>query len=158
MNEPAAATVPYVPSGHPVRRFVVGIALIAALLGAVWWSGIGRLSLTVEVIETSPEVATIIVTNSSLTSVDLRNASFEDPRLEGESVELSDETLAGGEAIEVTVRFAAACTPTPPGGYYVPLRITAETVLGLDRTVSAGGIATIGDLVCGTDVTDEVGG
>jgi hypothetical protein len=160
VNQPvSAATLPYVPPGHPVRRFVVAIVVLAALLGIVWWSGVGRPRLSVEVREVGPGGATIILTNDARTRIDLRAASFEDPRLDGETIDLPSRSLSGGQLVEVTVSFTPLCTPTPPGGYYLPLRVTVHTALGLDRTVDAGNLATIGDLACdaGADVPDEDG-
>jgi hypothetical protein len=161
MNESAAPAIPYIPTGHPVRRFVIGVIVIAALLGIVWWSGIGRPQISAQLGYTNREAghegATITLTNDGPTTVKLRGASFEDPRLDGETVELPADALAGGETVEIELRFTAACTPTPSGGYYIPLRVTARTALAVDRTITAGDIAGIGDFVCGTDVADEVG-
>jgi hypothetical protein len=153
VNQPSSVeTVPYVPPGHPVRRFVVALALAAALLGLVWWSGIGRPRISIDRVEASPEGATLTLSNDGRGSLELRALTFEDPRLEGETVELPPGSLGGGESVQLVVRFTAACTPTPSGGYYVPLRVTAHTAIGLDRTITAGDVATIGDLVCHASV------
>ena len=138
----------------PVRRFVIGVGVIAALLGIVWWSGIGRPSLSVEVTEVSPEGATIILTNDGRTRIDLREASFEDPRLDGEAIDLPDRSLSHGQLVELTVRYTAVCTPAPPGGYYLPLRMEVHTAAGFDRTVTIGNLSTIGDLACDVPVSD----
>lgn len=153
MNEAASTqTVPYVPPGHPVRRFVVAIAVVAALLGVVWWSGIGNPHLTIAVIEAGPDGATLLVTNDGRASLDLRALSFDDPRLEGETVDLPRDSISGGASVELAVRFRSLCTPEPQGGYYVALLVTAHTAIGLDRTVSISNVSTIGDLACEVDL------
>jgi hypothetical protein len=149
VNEPTSTqTLPYVPPGHPVRRFVVAIAVVAALLAVVWWSGIGRPDLSVQWRTAGPNSATLVLTNESRSSLDLHEVSFEDPRLEGETVDLPEGSLSGGESLELVVRYQAICTPAPPGGYYLPLRVTAETAIGLERTVNIGNVSTVGNLAC----------
>lgn len=151
MNQPSPTqTVPYIPPGHPVRRFVVAIAVVAALLGVAAWSGIGRPHLSIVLIEADAERATVTLTNDGRAPLELRELSFEDPRLEAETVDVPQGSLSGGESVELVVRFQSICTPAPSGGYYIPLRVTARTALGLDRTITAGNVSTIGDLVCGT--------
>jgi hypothetical protein len=160
MNQPIPHAH-YVPAGHPVRRFVLGIAVVAALLGAVWWSGIGRPLLRVEVREVRPDGATVALTNEGRTTIELRAVAFEDPRLDGESVELPTGSLSSGESVDVRVTYSLQCSPAPDGGYYVPMRVTARTAVGLERTVTAGGVdssngvAVIGDLAC--DTADDGG-
>lgn len=141
-------TAPYVPAGHPVRRFVVGIVVVAVALGALWWSGMGSPRLRVRMTQADASSAVLVVANDSPTAVELRAADFDDPRLDGETVELPDERLQGGQELEVVVRFTSICLPTPPGGYYIPLDLTVRTAAGLERTVNAGNVADLADAVC----------
>ena len=48
----------------------------------------------------------------------------------------------------MVVRYSSTCTPTSPGGYYVPFDVTVRTAAGLERTVQAGDVADIADVVC----------
>lgn len=130
----------------------MAIALVAAALGVVWWSGIGAPRISIAFVEANPERAILTVANDGRAAIDLRDATFDDPRLEGETVELPADAIGGGESVELVVRYLATCPPTPKSGYYIPLRITADTVLGLGRTITAGEVGTIGDHVCGKTI------
>jgi hypothetical protein len=52
MSDPttSATATGFVPSGHPVRRFVAGLAAVAAVFVALWWTGLvaPRLELSVD--------------------------------------------------------------------------------------------------------------
>lgn len=151
MTDHAPTLTTYAPTGHPVRWFVMALGLATLLLGGVWWSGVGRPRVSVEVTEARPDGATLLLTNAGRAPIELNGLSFDDPRLEGESASVPGVDLGADESVEVLVRYTATCTPAPPGGYYVPIEIDARTAIGLDRTVSAGSIALVGDSVCGDE-------
>ncbi len=149
--DPSSPSRAYVPPGHPVRWFVLAIGIVAAVLGAVWWSGGGRADLSVEILEVSPDQARLGITNESRSSIELRALHFDDPRLDDEAVDRPPGRLAAGQSVVVVVRYRSACAPTPPGGYWIPLGVTGRTQLGLVRHVDAGDVSGIADLACSVD-------
>lgn len=149
MDQPSAA--PFVPTGHPVRRFVTAMVVLSALLAAVWWSGVGHPRLAVRVLDAGPDGAVVVLENEGPTSVEVRSISWDDPRLDSEAIALPASELGGREEVELVASFQLVCAPTPPGGYLLPATVTVRTAAGLERVVDAGDLAAVGDRAC--DVT-----
>jgi len=150
---------PYVPTGRPVRRFVVAQVVLVALFGALWWSGLvaPRLGLGDRAngsyeLASGRATATVTLRNESPAAVEVLGASLGDGRVpvasmrvDGRDVGTHGEQLAGGQSATVVIEFY--CRPSPgeersPARPSVStrglLRVTVRTPMGLERTRTAG--------------------
>ncbi len=158
MTDPVApaSAATFVPSGNPVRRFVVGVATIAGVFVVLWWTGLvaPRVNLAVdERFDAATNQGEAIVTAQNR---GLLPATVEPPELRDiwsepgadkvivrrTGVEPGSEVrVAGGGEVIFTVRFAVDChryhravnTPQGVPGPALDVRLRAEGPLGGDR-------------------------
>jgi hypothetical protein len=111
-----APTTAFVPTGNPVRRFVLALVLSAAACLVLWWSAAlsPRLVVSPEQYNLVTHEGVVRVTNDGPTAVEV----------DGVRIDPGDT-----EAIDVQV---------PECG--TPMRLRARTVLGVTRTVETDGL------------------
>jgi hypothetical protein len=106
----------FVPVGHPVARFVGVMAVVAALLVAVWWTGVFAARLTVSVTsaqivtQAGPGVATIDVRNRGRVAAhvgfELQPSRF----VQDVGAPLPNvATIGGAQTVTVRVRYRIDC-------------------------------------------------
>lgn len=150
----------YVPTGRPVRRFVVAQVVLAVLFAALWWSGLvaprlgSRLRSTGPYDRASGQVtAKLDLHNTSPVAVEVRSVTLGDGRLKVDSVQVNGRDiatgghrLAGGGVATMVIEFA--CRPAEdddrlggPRPVWIGLEITVRTPIGLERTRPAGRVS-----------------
>ena len=109
--------VAFVPTGHPVRRFVVAIVALAITCLVVWWSAVlmPRITVDVEQFNIVTRDGVLLVTNDGPTPVDVDGVRVEP-----------------GETARVAAVVPAECE--------APIRVRARTVAGITRTVETDGL------------------
>jgi len=151
----------YVPTGRPVRRFVVAQVALATLFGALWWSGLvaPRLGLGSKAngsyeLASGRATATLTLRNASPFAMEVLGASLggggvpvATVRLDGRDVSTNGERLAGGHSATLVIEFNCRPIPgeernpaTPSVSTRAPLRVTVRTPMGLKRTRTAGSV------------------
>lgn len=158
-GEPASA----VGVGHPVRNFVAVLILLAASLGALWWTG--AVTPRLEIVPLSvvdvcgqptsvsfrlknPTPFAVSVRTVRVTPSDFRvNAvTMRAARRAGRSVDtpLRPFRLGAGEA-----RIVTAIGGVPAGGWFsfgsTHVTVTARTPLGITRTVAPRGASSFAE-------------
>ena len=145
----------FVPSGHPVRRFVLVVTAICAVLALVWWSGFANPRVTVSHVastydeETGRAVVRAEVRNANRSALELHAATLDDPWLQVRSARFAGNdiqrrpTLGAHDAEELELTFSVDCVALaeqqrldPRGTIYSDelLRIRVQAVLGGQRT------------------------
>lgn len=144
MTDTAVTT--FVPTGHPVRRFVIVLAAICAICAITWWSGLAAPRLTAtpptSQYDHAVEQGTVRfrVRNATPLRVDVIGVTVGDPRIEIRTVRAGGKDLAtggvalgGGAVVTLEVDYAGDCVlPHPPLAR--PMRLLVSTVLGLERS------------------------
>jgi hypothetical protein len=161
---------PYVPPGHPVPRFVAALVVVALALGVLAVVGPFRPQVAVTSVTWRSDgdraVVLASITNDGMQAVTVTGLDGvglrEPPPLLGASGDaalaagvepgpaLDGLRLDAGETRMLTTVVRPACS------YYVgsggpPIEVDVEIVLGLTRTVDAGGfqMGQIADTICG---------
>ena len=133
------ATV-FVPTGDPVRRFVLALAALGVAATALWVSGLAAPRLAVVSAEPAAgQQGTLVVRlrNDGPLPVEVRTIRFRDERLAATAVRPVGVDLSGGEVATFEVDYTVDCGAGtgPPSAR---LMVTVSTPLGLDRTRDAG--------------------
>lgn len=152
---PASATS-FVPTGNPVRRFVAGVAAVAAVFIGLWWTGLVAPRVAVAVDErfdagTNQGEAIVTARNEGMLAATVDPPDVRDLWSEpgGDNVIVRstgvqpdrEVRVAGGDEVTFTIRFAVDCeryhrTVFTPRGTAAPalhIRLRAEGPLGGDR-------------------------
>jgi hypothetical protein len=149
----AAPAEAFVPTGNPVRRFLIVLGSIALLAGLLWASALAapRLSVSVEPKQLHDGInpprrgaLTFGLHNEGPFAIELRavqsdNAAVEVANVRVDGRPLSERHRIGGGATAVlTARFAVDCTKSPlaSDGYVSDgqVLVTVATAVGVRRT------------------------
>ena len=133
------ATV-FVPTGNPVRRFVLALAAIGVAASAVWLSGLAAPRLAV--VSAEPAAGwqgTLVVRlrNDGPLPVEMRTIRFPDKRLGAGVVRPAGVELSGGEVATFEVDYTLDCG-AGVGPASARMIVTVATPLGLHRTRNVG--------------------
>lgn len=147
MTDVAVTRPVFVPSGRPVRRFVVAQLLLALLFGALWWSGLTAPRLNASTESTTYDERNGVVTarvrvfnNAPLTeevrsvAVGDEPAMLESVRVDGRDSAGGARRIAGGGAASMIVEFPCRFDDDA----FQPLRLTVRTPIGVNRTRVVG--------------------
>lgn len=114
--------------GRPVIRFVAALSIVAAALGALWWTGLfaPRVHVTVARVDAARRVAVVVVRNDAPVAVEVERVAV---------------SLSGG-----------VVAPSRPGGTWRPLPHEIVGVADADLTLRASAERTFEVVVrCATD-------
>ena len=151
----------FVPTGHPVRRFVSVLAAIAALCALTWWSGLAapRLTSASSTSQYDREVGrgtvSFRVRNATPLRVNVVGVTTDDLRVNIRAVRVGGRDLAqgtvglgGGADVDIEVDYAGDCRQPHPPGYQPPLRLVVRTLPGLERSVTVVDWIELAGLAC----------
>ena len=142
----------FVATAHPVGRFVLAIALLAAACVLVWWAGIvaPRLSATASPTDLGAQrgSVTVVVRNEAPVAFELRGLSADYPgielgpvRVEGHDLSTGSVEVGAGATARVEAQVRVDCrrlrADNPdPGFWYTDelFRFTFGMPIGVERT------------------------
>ncbi len=140
-------TTTFVPSGHPVRRFVLALIGLTVVFAALWWSALAapRLSAGTDASgDADKGTLQVVLANQGPFAVEVRQLSLPDGRIavgavsaDGHDLASGPVTLAGGRTASFDVNYTVDCEAT--GNHPAPavaVRVTVTTPLGIERTRS----------------------
>lgn len=134
-------TETFVPSGHPVRRFVTWMTAIAALAVAAWWAGVFAPRVSAGSWSSQWNAAA----DAGSTTVEVHNHAPLAARVVGASFTAPECYVASGPTSAVvggrttgTVVVLVQATCTEPSGS--DLRLRVRTPSGLARVVTVRGV------------------
>ncbi len=138
-------TTTFVPSGHPVRRFVQALLGLIIAFSALWWSALAAPRLTAVIDPRGgPDTGTLEVAlvNQGPFSVKVRDLSLPDGRIAvhavssgGHDLASGTVTLAGGKTASFEMEYSVDCAAPARA---IAVRATVTTPLGIERTRSVG--------------------
>jgi len=158
-------TPPVVPTGRPVRRFVLVVGVISAVCILVWWVAVFAPRLSVVAARTTPDgggrgaTLAFVLRNEGPIPFDLVGVSADYPGIELAAVQVGGRDLdTGGFRVEGTVRVEAEVrvdcgrlrgdNPDPALSYTdEQLRVTVRAPAGVERTRTVRAFAAA-NLVC----------
>ncbi len=158
MSAPMTEATPFVPSGHPVRRFVVVLTAMCAALAALWWSGLANPRLSVSHAQSTFDedagrgTLRAQMRNETRSAVELSGVTFDDPWIHLQSAQIAGADIERRPSLRAhdtasleltfTVDCAALAEPQrldPTGTIYSDelLRVRAQATMGGQRTRTA---------------------
>jgi len=130
----------FVPTGNPVRRFVLALAAVGVAASALWFSGLAapRLAL-LSADPAAGRQGTLVVRlrNDGPLRVEVRGIRFRDERLGVGPARPLGVDLGGGDSATFEVDYTIDCgAGTAPS--LARLMVTVATPLGIERTRNVG--------------------
>lgn len=146
MTDLAAHAPAYAPPGHPVRRFLLGLAVLAAALMALSWSGLiaPRLAVVAEraTADTGAGRGTMSLSlrNDGPLGIDVVRVGVADGRVtigpvrvDGADLARHAARLGGGRTARLELRYAVDCARLRRGSDRpLPVKITLRTPIGIE--------------------------
>ena len=130
----------FMPTGTPVRRFVLALAAVGVAASAVWFSGLAAPRLAVVSAEPAAgrhRTLVVHLRNHGRLPVEVRTIRFRDDRIGAAAVRPVGLDLSGGDVATFEVDYTVDCG-AGSGPASARMMVTVATSLGLHRTRDVG--------------------
>lgn len=154
MNETLTPPTTFVPPGHPVRRFVLALAVIGAAAVGLWWSALAAPRISTQgaswQYDSTAGTGTVQfeLQNDGPFALQVRSIDLADTQIAitatvagGVDLATAAANVDRGEVVPVVVAFSAPCSAGPFGRIDLDytLRVTVSTAAGIRRTRTVSG-------------------